>query len=89
MKRIIGGHGGAFFTAGMMIPCRKNAGGWWMNQEITRSVRLMETIEPGDKTAVPFTWVFNNDIVNKNTAVQFTWFQNSFETFETTSRGSF
>ncbi len=29
----------------------------------------MKTIEPGDKTAVHFTWVFNNDIVNKNTAV--------------------
>ncbi len=55
----------------------------------TRSVRLTETIEPGDKTAVRFTQVFNNDVINKNTAVRFTWFQtrfqNSFETFETMS----
>ncbi len=53
----------------------------------------METIESGDKTAVCFTWVFNNDVINKNTAVRFTWFQpwfqNSFETFETTLGGSF
>ncbi len=49
----------------------------------------METIEPGDKIAVRFTWVFNNDVINKNTAVRFTWFQNHFETFETTSGGSF
>ncbi len=53
----------------------------------------MKTIQPGDKTAVRFTWVFNNDFINKNTAVGFTWsqpcFQNSFETFETTFGGSF
>ncbi len=59
----------------------------------TRSVRFTETIEPGDKTAVRFTWFFNNDVVNKNTVVRFTWFQhrfqNSFETFETTSGSSF
>ncbi len=58
-----------------------------------RSVRFTETTEPGDKTAVHFTRVFNNDVINKNTAVRFTWFQpgfqNSFETFENTSRGSF
>ncbi len=55
----------------------------------TRSVRFTKTIEPGDKTAVRFTWVFNNDVINKNIAVRFTWFQprfqNSFETFETTT----
>ncbi len=59
----------------------------------SRSVRFTETIEPGDKTAVRCTWVVNNDVINKNTAVRFTWFeprfQNSFETFETTSKGSF
>ncbi len=59
----------------------------------SRSVRFTETIEPGDKTAVRFTWVFNNDVINQNTAVRFIWFQprfqNSFETFETTSGGSF
>ncbi len=49
----------------------------------------METIEAGDKTAVRFTFVFNNDVINKNTAVRFNWFQNSFETFETISGGSF
>ncbi len=58
-----------------------------------KSIRFTETIEPGDKTAVRFTWVFNNDVINKNTAVRFTcfqpWFENSFETFETTSGGSF
>ncbi len=32
----------------------------------------METIEPGDKIAVRFTWVFNNVVINKNTAVRFT-----------------
>ncbi len=30
----------------------------------------MEIIEPGDKTAVRFTWVFNNNVINKNTAVR-------------------
>ncbi len=59
----------------------------------SRSVRFTETVEPGDKTAVRFTWAFNNDDINKNTTVRFTWFQpwfqNSFETFETTSGGSF
>ncbi len=45
---------------------------------IRRSVRFTETTEPGDKTAVRFTWVFNNDIINKNTAVRFTWFQSWF-----------
>ncbi len=35
----------------------------------------MKTIEPGDKTAVCFTWVFNNDVINKNTAVRFICFQ--------------
>ncbi len=35
-----------------------------------RFVRFTKTIEPGDKT-----WVFNNDVINKNTAVRFTWFQ--------------
>ncbi len=49
----------------------------------------METIEPDDKIAVHFTWIFNNDVINKNTAVRFIWFQNHFETFETTSEGSF
>ncbi len=56
--------------------------------DVDRSVGFMETIEPGDKTAVRFTLVFNNDVINKNTAVRFTWFQNSFETFETTPGGS-
>ncbi len=56
---------------------------------MTSSIKILETIEPSDKTAVRFTWVFNNDVINKNTVVQFTWFQNSFETFETTSRGGF
>ncbi len=42
---------------------------------VTRSVRFTKTIEPRDKTAVRFTWVFNNDVINKNTAVRFTWFQ--------------
>ncbi len=60
---------------------------------VSRSVQFTETTEPGDKTAVRFTRVFNNDVINKNTAVQFTWFQprfqNSFKTFETTSGGSF
>ncbi len=28
----------------------------------------METTQPGDKTAVCFTWVFDNDVINKNTA---------------------
>ncbi len=37
--------------------------------ETSRSVRFTKTIEPGDKTAVCFTWVFNNDVINKNTAV--------------------
>ncbi len=50
--------------------------------DYSRSVRFTKTIEPGDKTAVR---VFNNDVINKNTAVRFTWFQpkfqNSFETF--------
>ncbi len=60
---------------------------------INRSVRFTETIGPGDKTAVRFTCFFNNDVINKNTAVRFNWFQpwfqNSFETFETTSGSSF
>ncbi len=58
-----------------------------------RSVRFTETIESGGKTAVRFTRVFNNDVINKNTAIRFIWFQprfqNSFETFKTTSGGSF
>ncbi len=49
----------------------------------------METIEPVDKTGFRFTCVFNNNVINKNTAIRFSWFQNSFETFETTSGGSF
>ncbi len=50
----------------------------------------METIEPGDKTAVRFIQVFDNDVINKNTAVQFTWFQPRFQnSFETTSGGGF
>ncbi len=36
-----------------------------------KSVRFTKTIEPGDKTAVSFTWVFNNDVINKNTAARF------------------
>ncbi len=59
------------------------------NCDISRPVRFTKTIEPGDKTAVRFTWVCNNDVINKNTAVRLTWFQNSFETFETTSGDSF
>ncbi len=58
----------------------------FLGQIYYRSVRFMETIELGDKTAVRFTWVFNNDVINKNTAIRFTRFQNSFET---TSEGSF
>ncbi len=30
----------------------------------SRSVRFTKTIEPGDKTAVRFTRVFNNDVIN-------------------------
>ncbi len=59
---------------------------WVGSGDVNRSVRFTKTIEPGDKTAVFFTWVFNNDVINKNTAVRFTWFQN---TFETTFGGSF
>ncbi len=60
---------------------------------ISRSVRFTKTIEPGDKTSVRFTWVFDNDVINNNMLFDLPgfkpWFQNSFETFETTSRGSF
>ncbi len=41
----------------------------------SRSIRFTKTIEPGDRTAVRFKWVFNNDVINKNTAVRFTWLQ--------------
>ncbi len=83
------------FSLSSIAVCACNMKVWYTEKQYTRiirSVRFTETIEPGDKTAVRFTRVSNNDVINKNTVVRFTWlqprFQNSFETFETTPGNS-